>query len=96
MSKQRITIETLAAGQPGPYADHKLHVRVTFELSYKTTGEWEPWNIWDDAEVRALLKTAKCGFTDDPPADWASPKLERLWKSAPGVWEFIITEAYTG
>lgn len=101
MSKQRITIETLASGQPRPYADHRLHVKVTFEWLFAWNGnekdprsEWKP-SVWTEPEVKVALKTLKCGFTDDTPVNWASPRLERLWKSSPGVWEFVITEAYT-
>jgi hypothetical protein len=93
MSKQRITIEVLAAGQPRPYADSRLHVRVTFEHDWNGKG-WKPWEL-PEAQVRERLRDLRCGFTDTPPANWASARLDCLGFTAPGVWEFSVTEPYT-
>ena len=94
----RITWDVLASGQPRPYADHRLHVRVTFEYLERYTGgeHWGPNDSWKEPDVRAVLKTLRCGFTDKSPENWASPVLQYLKETAPGVWEFVITEAYTG
>lgn len=102
MSKQRITIDTLQSGQPRPYADSVRHVRVTFEYFRSWLGndndprsKWEPQTYWTEEEVRKCLRTLKCGFTDEPMKDWASPNLHWLKNPEPGVWEFMLTEAFT-
>jgi hypothetical protein len=93
MSKQRITIEVLASGQPRPYADSRLHVRATFEHDWNGKG-YQP-SIWTEDIVKAQLIALACGFPTTEPADWASPVLRSFEQTAPGVWEFVVTEAYT-
>jgi hypothetical protein len=93
MSKQRILIETLASGQPRAYADSRLHVRVTFEHDWNGKG-FVPLDLPDET-IRDRLKGLGCGFTDEPPENWASPTLRYLTRTAPGVWEFVVTEAFT-
>jgi hypothetical protein len=93
MSKQRITIETLAAGQPRPYADSQLHVRVTFEHDWNGKG-YETLD-YNEERVKEYLINLKCGYPAEPPANWASPHLQWLKRISLGVWEFLVTEAYT-
>lgn len=93
MSKTRITIEVLASGQPRPYADSQRHVRVAVEFSWKE-GEWKPVT-WPEADMRAMLKTIKCGFTDAEPKCWADTRLNYLKEVQPGVWEFHTTTPFT-
>lgn len=83
---RRITIETLAAGQPRAYADSRTHVRVTWEMYYpkvradqeEGTGEgqygWRPNPYVKEEKVRKVLPALDCGFTDFtyPPKDRAA------------------------
>ena len=96
---RRYTIQTLAAGQPRPYADTIRHVRVTME--------WVPWNNsaegWqpDPANVPEAihdrLKGLQCGFTAKTAkeVEWYESRLDWLRNPEPGVWEFHITSPYT-
>jgi hypothetical protein len=93
MSKRRITIETLAAGQPRPYADSLLHVRVTLEQDWNGKG-YIP-EKWSKEDVIQRLTVLNCGFPTKPPENWASPHLSWLKEISPGIWEFLVTEAYT-
>lgn len=105
--KTRYTVEVLASGQPRPYADSRQHVRVIFEIVSYKTGEWEPWDIKQEAIIRERLLGLKCGFVEFRyPKDCADPKkpsaseyfktrLDWLKQTAPGVWEFHTTSAYT-
>ncbi len=100
----RIDLEYLASGQPRPYADSRSHVRITFTYFFAWLGdpkdarsEWRPRDHFTEEEVKAILLTLKCGFPTKPneESDWAAPKLQYLKKTAPGVWEFYTTSAYT-
>lgn len=101
MSKTRITIEVLASGQPRPYADSQTHVRVTFEWWHSWAGNdadsRSKWTAckWPEADIRACLKTLKCGFTDAEPKCWADTRLNYLKEVQPGVWEFHTTTPFT-
>lgn len=81
MSKRRYTVETLAAGQPRPYADSIHHVRVTFEWNgwAEDDAELEPNFISEDAARRQLL-TLSCGFLEKTKveAHWADTRLDWL------------------
>lgn len=97
----RIRIETLAAGQPRPYADTIHHVRVTFDWFFAWLGnkddprsEWRPCS-WKEEDVRAVLKALRCGFPIKEPETWSDTKLDWLKEVSPGVWEFHTTSAYT-
>jgi hypothetical protein len=105
---RRVTIETLAAGQPRAYADSVHHCRVTFEwVPYKKREpdeafEFEPCVNWKEEVVRDKLKGLQCGFTEHRyPEDGQSiddyfrTRLDWLRETAPGVWEFHTTAAYT-
>ena len=103
---QRYTVRTLSAGQPRPYADSHRHVRVAFEI-VPYTGEctWQPYDRLGEEHVRKRLLGLGCGFTEftyppkdrEPTAgDYFADRLDWLRNTAPGVWEFRTTSAYTG
>jgi hypothetical protein len=93
MSKQRITIETLASGQPRPYANTILCVRVTFEHDWDGKG-WRASSLDRNLAI-ARLQVLGCGFPDKEPENWASTQLDWLRCTAPGVWEFHTTTPFT-
>lgn len=104
---RRFTIETLAAGQPRPYADTVHHVRVFLEHVPYTGGDegFVPNANLAVEPVKKILSGLQCGFTDFtyPPkdreattADYFATRLDWLKSTAPGVWEFHTTSAYTG
>ncbi|MGQ3081043.1 MULTISPECIES: hypothetical protein [Alphaproteobacteria] len=103
---RRFTIETLAAGQPRAYADTIHHVRVFLEhVPYGGEGGWQPNANLAVEPVQKILAGLQCGFTDFkyPPADRESTTedyfrahLDWIRSTAPGVWEFHTTSAYTG
>lgn len=106
MVATRITIETLASGQPRPYADTIRHVRVTFECRiFRLDDDWKPWDERTKEEVvRDWLNRLQCGFTEFvyPPKDREATtedhyrtRLDWLKQVAPGVWEFHTTTAFT-
>jgi len=104
---RRYTVETLAAGQPRPYADDIHHVRVTFEwVPYKKREpdeafEFEPAPCNNEELVRARLRGLGCGFTDfvcprNPSMDeHFRTRLDWLKQVEPHVWEFHTTSPYT-
>lgn len=107
-STRRYTVETLAAGQPRSYADTINHVRVTFEWVPYIKREpgvepvFEPCANWTEEAVRDKLRGLQCGFTDfdynssDKGMDaYFRTRLDWLKETAPGVWEFHTTSAYT-
>lgn len=104
----RYTVQTLAYGQPRPYADAINHTRVTFEwVPYKNRepGEeptFEPCAGWSEDAAKRHLKNLCCGFTDfdyrSAPATMDNhfrTRLDWLREVAPGVWEFHTTEPFT-
>lgn len=101
----RYTVRTLAAGQPRPYADSRRHVRVWFEhVPYTGECTWQPHQMMEEY-VRKTLLGLRCGFTEFtyPPkdreataGDYFADRLDWLRNTAPGVWEFSVTSAYTG
>jgi hypothetical protein len=98
----RYLVEVLQSGQSRAYADTTRHVRLTIDTFFAWLGDpkdershWKPNDSWKDEEIRALLKLLKCGFTDAVPENWASTRLDWIKKTAPGVWEFHTTSAYT-
>jgi hypothetical protein len=100
---RRITIETLASGQPRAYADTIHHVRVTFEdVPWIGPNEgFKPCENWKEESVRQQLKGLMCGFTEfvcpkNPTMDeHFRTRLDWLRNTAPGVWEFHTTSPYT-
>jgi hypothetical protein len=102
---RRYTVETLAAGQPRPYADTIHHVRVTMEwVPYAGPREWTPNTGSNPESIASILKGLRCGFTDFtyPPKDreattedYFRTRLDWLRNTAPGVWEFHTTSAST-
>lgn len=99
----RYRVDILASGQPRPYADHRSHVRLTIDHFFAWLGdpndarsEWKPNETWKEPEVRELLKLLRWGFPLKEPENWADTQLVWLRNTAPGVWEFYTTSAYTG
>lgn len=96
----RIEAEILRSGQPRPYADSETVGRITITRLQQygpQKGEWAPCSSWDetwnkddteDKPIRDLLRQCHIGFTDTPPADWASTRLNYLKQISVGVWEF--------
>ncbi len=77
---ERYTIETLASGQPRPYADTIRHVRVTFESNgWQGGGELIPSFMSEDG-ARNRLRGMLCGFTDKTAkdCDWFETRLDWL------------------
>ena len=105
----RIEAEVLRSGQPRAYADSECvgRITITYQISYgPKKGEWEPCSHWDkawqtdaltlpDQPIRDLLRQCHVGFTDTPPADWASTRLDYLKQISTGVWEFRTVSPYT-
>lgn len=77
---RRITVETVAAGQPRPYADSMHHVRVFFEYVpwNDNGGDFQP-NFISEASARERLR-GQYGFTErkrgDEDCDWFSTRLD--------------------
>jgi hypothetical protein len=101
MSKERITVVCVAAGQPGPYADTVYTYRVLFEWQgipgYRNPdAPFVPRDGLDEERVRRHCR-AICGWYEhgDPQANWSSPFLDYLKKIGPGEWEFSVREAFT-
>lgn len=77
---ERYTVETLASGQPRPYADTIHHVRVTFESNgWKDGSEVGP-SFMNEAAVRRRLVGLTCGFVEKTKkeADWFDTRLDWL------------------
>ena len=90
----RMTVETLAAGQPRAYADTRYHYRVTFEwVPWLGSTEFEPCT-WHENIVTHYLRAIQ-GWKNEGEGDWASPRLKFLKNPEPGVWEFMVVEAFT-
>lgn len=78
--KERYTVETLASGQPRPYADTIRHVRVSFESTPWNGGdELQPAFMSEEAARRRLQHTA-CGFTPKTASEvqWFDTRLDWL------------------
>ena len=102
----RYTVETLRAGQPGPYADTIHEFVLTVEwIPYGYTKanpkgaadrQFEPCDI-DDSRAKDLGNKIGGGFYEkgDPEANWASPRLTTFCKIGPGQWRFVVTSAFT-
>lgn len=81
----RITVETVAAGQPRPYADSRYIYHILVEhkpyksiqgpsgVTFEAAKEFEPW----DMTVEAFRDSwaPKVHRWNDDPKDWAAPKL---------------------
>jgi len=108
MSKDRVTYETLTAGQPRPYADSIYRYRIYFEwqgmAGYKDKNA--PFVPRDKMVATSnphalamVTKFAKAfsGWSEptDHGFDWASTKLDYIKEVGPGVWEFQTSSAYT-
>ncbi len=93
----RTTVSFQAAGQPRPYADSSYRYTVTCEIVDYATFEWKPVGYGEDVmKSRAKEMGHRWSEKDDPNYCWASPQLQYARKKSEGVWEFSVTEAYTG
>lgn len=92
----RITIETLASGQPRAYADTRHHARVTVEYQMtKHSGPvWEPNSYLKEDKIRKMLLALDCGFTEHTVYELGKTKLDWLRNTGPGVWEFHTTDPF--
>lgn len=105
---RRFTVQTIASGQPRAYADTINHVRVLLEHVPYVGGDGDKWEPNADLSVdgaKRIIAGLSCGFTDFtyPPKDreattedYFRPRLDWIKSTAPGVWEFRTTSAYTG
>lgn len=101
MSLERYTVECLAGGQPRPHADAWYRYRVTIEWQGVIKGNESPKDKpfiprpeLDKRLVMQILKGLCGGWVDEPGA--FDRQLSRAEMVAPGVWEVLITEPYTG
>lgn len=101
MSKWRYTVEYLASGQPRPYADHRNHARVTFEIwqqvvlpNFPEAG-WRPSEYMTEEHAKKMIAKLTDKFTEERKGGWGL-SLVRFEKVAPGVFEFVTTQPYTG
>lgn len=99
--QQRITIETLASGQPRPYADSVNRVRVKFEWTgYNTNDQsWKPDPCYSDAHKDRVEKALSGLMVGYIPAkeknEWWETRLNYLTVVDAGTWEFQTTTPYT-
>jgi hypothetical protein len=98
MSKERITVETLRAGQPRPYADSIYHYRVTIEwqglVGYKNPdAPFVPRPQLAQRIVDRILY-GLCGPWQELGNDPFQRRLDRKEMTAPGVWEVVVVEPY--
>lgn len=106
----RYTVEVVKSGQPRPYADTIYHVRVTLEKREEWRGstEWEPNAGITEEAARYIIGGLRCGFTDfiypvrnlageniSTTEDYYRTRLDWIKETAPGVWEFHTTTAFT-
>lgn len=101
MSKDRITVECLATGQPRPYADTFHTYRLMFEWQgmegcRNPNAPFIPRDKLAESTVKRYAR-AIYNWTEEGDAyhDWASPHLQYLKNVGPGIWEFSVKEEYT-
>lgn len=101
MSKHRYTIETLASGQPRPYADSIYRHRITYEwqgpFSLKGEAKDAPFILCEKMNEQIVRRDCKhfSGWMEEGEGDWASTRLVYLKQVSPGVWEWETRAAYT-
>lgn len=96
MSKERITVTCLAAGQPRPYADSIYRYIMLIEwqgmAGYKNPdASFEPRDLVD-AVARRIANGVTRGWKENP--QWHEARLRKFNKVAPGTWEIEIVEPY--
>lgn len=99
MSKRRVTIEILAAGQPRAYADTIHRRRILYE--------WQGLEGFKDKNapfVRLDLTHREIvegdamhygGWVPEGEGDWASTRLKYLKMIEPGLWEWETVSPFT-
>lgn len=94
----RITVETVRAGQPRPYADSVYEYIMTLEwIPYGNSEDgFQPRKLAKDAAM-AIAKGACRNFYEkkDKP-EWHLPILQSMTEIDTGKWNLIIKLAYTG
>jgi len=102
---RRITLTTIASGQPRPYADSRLIVQIKFEVFFAWLGDpnhekskWKPDIHWTKEEVGKALEALKCGFPglDTTPANWAAPHLQYLKEIKEDRTPVVAGDQHTG
>ena len=94
----RFTVETLAAGQPQPYADSVYIYRMACEQVGHVGDAAKQFNPRDLTEdyAKKIAKTICRDFKElSEKPEWHEPRLERFEQVHPGVWEMKITLEYT-
>lgn len=106
----QITVECLQYGQPRPYADHVYHYRVTItripeihnHSLYRDSSKHEDCPActftlvpckWSKELVEKYLKAVK--WWSDKPDNPFDSKLQYIKNISEGVWEFMVTEAFS-
>jgi hypothetical protein len=100
MSKLIIEIETLASGQPRPYADSVDRFRVSGKFYWdSTTGPRLSDNYFlKDHEALAYVEATRlCPrffAGDSRDRQWHEAYLKSIVQTSPGVWEIQIISPY--
>lgn len=88
-----MTVRTITAGQPRPYADSVYRYHVLFEWVPYGKTEFEPRD-YQESIVKIYLQAVK-SWNDKSDRQWFEPKLNYMKKLGVGFWEFQVTEEYT-
>jgi hypothetical protein len=98
MSKVIITIETITAGQPRPYADSVYKYRVFCEYYWDAIDgpRLSDSYFLKDHEVLALLRASRSTqkWVKKEERDWHEAYLDYITEVEPGVWEVQIISPY--
>jgi hypothetical protein len=99
VSKLIIEIETLAAGQPRPYADTVYKFRVSGKFYWdSTTGPRPDAYFLKDHEALAYVEGSRhCPRVfagDSRDREWHEAYLQSIVQVEPGVWEVTIIQPY--
>ena len=98
MSKLIIEIETLASGQPRPYADSVDKYRVSCEYYWDAIDgpRLSDSYFLKDHEVLALLRASRStpNWVKKEEREWHQPYLDYITEVSPGVWEVQIISPY--
>lgn len=100
MRKHRYTIETLASGQPRPYADTIRRHRITYEWQgmegYKNIDA--PFVLCENMHEQLVRRDCHhfSGWTErtDPAFGFHSTRLNYLKQVSLGVWEWETCEPF--
>lgn len=95
----RVTIETLRAGQPRPYADSFYTYRVRFEYQVgigEQKGQYAPMTKYTEQDAIAALRLFSRPFkTKDENPGWSELTLTGVRKESDGVFVIDLVSAFT-